>query len=74
MVVTKKVYNNNDTVILLYRIESRIVKERNTFGKLKPKMDNLRDQGVEAYLFAAEMEQAIIDILNNSGAKKEVLQ
>jgi len=72
--VSKKVYNDDDTVILLYRIESRIVKEKNKLGILKPKMQSLRDQGVEAYLFALEMEPVINGILKDSGAKQDVLQ
>ena len=71
---TKKTFNDDDIVIMIYRIENRIVKEKNYLGKLKPKVKQLAEQGIDSALFALEMEPVINDILKHSGATREKLQ
>lgn len=69
-----RIYTDEDVVIMLYRLENRIFKHKNKFGKLKPKIEKLNGQGIETAIFAPEMESMINEILKQSGAKKEVLQ
>lgn len=72
--MTKRIYKDEDLVIMLYRIENRIFKHKNSFGKLKPKIKDLESKGVEAAVFGAEMESIINEILKQSGATKEAIQ
>lgn len=69
-----KVYTDEDIVILIYRIENRIVKEKNKLGKIRAKAKDLQDQGVETSIFDARMESTINEILKQSGAVREKLQ
>jgi hypothetical protein len=69
-----KVYTDEDIVILIYRIENRIVKEKNRLGKIRAKAKDLQDQGIETSIFDARMEPMINQILKDAGATREKLQ
>lgn len=69
-----KEYTDEDIVILIYRIENRIVKEKNRLGKIRVKAKDLQDQGIETSIFDARMEPTINQILKDAGATREKLQ
>lgn len=66
-------FKDEDMVILLYKMDTRIFKEKNTFGKLKAKIKRLNDQKVDLMVLPAAKEVAIDLFLDNCGAKKEKL-
>jgi len=69
-----KEYTDEDIVILIYRIENRIVKERNRLGIIRAKAKDLQDQGIETSIFDVRMESTINEILKQAGATKEKMQ
>lgn len=64
--------NDPNIVIMVYRLGREIIKIKDHFEKLEPKIEELEKMGIEVALFSLDREQQIEDILMKAGAKKRL--
>lgn len=64
---------DDEFVILLYKIDTKIFKEKNEYGKLKSKIKRLESQNVDWMVIPLEKEAAVNLFLDGLGTKKELL-
>lgn len=64
--------NDPNIVILVYRLGREIIKIKDHFETLEPKIQELEKMGIECALFATSQESVIEDILKKHGAKKQL--
>ncbi|NJO48257.1 MAG: hypothetical protein HC840_00915 [Leptolyngbyaceae cyanobacterium RM2_2_4] len=59
-------------VILIYRLGREIIKIKDHFEKLEPKIQELEKMGIECALFPASKENEIRSILTKMGGKRQI--
>lgn len=65
--------NDPNIVILVYVLGKEIIKIKDHYEVLEPKIAELEKMGIECSLFSQDREHQIDDILTKAGAKKQLL-